>query len=77
MKRTIDPTVRGLLAALERRSQRETHNLNQRAEPDDLMLTAELVGLEKITPPAMTEASYKELLLTQIRKHIKMIKEQQ
>lgn len=77
MKRTIDPAVRGLLAALERRSQRETHNLNQRTESNDIALAADLVDSEKTTTPAMTEASYKELLLTQIRKNIKQRKEQE
>lgn len=77
MKRTSDPTVRGLQAALERRSQRETHSLNQRAGLDDIALAAHLVDLEKTTTPAMTEASYKELMLTQIRKIIKQTKEQE
>lgn len=77
MKRTIDPTVRGLLAALERRSQHETHPLNQRAEPDDIALAAHLMYSQITTTPAMTEASYKEIMLTQIRKIIKQRKEQE
>lgn len=65
----VDSTIKGLMQARERRLKKE-------AEAKHVQPVAKTEVMPGVRMPVMSDEDYRILLLTQIRQHIKMKKEQ-
>lgn len=65
----VDPTIKGLMQARERRLKKEAEGV--REQP-----VAKAKVMPRVRMSVMSDEDYRVLLLTQIRQHIKMKKEQ-